>query len=106
MGGPLLGVFDGVAFPGHRCRLQSGETIVAFSDGLSEAPGPGDDLFGDERLVAAARAHRSARPAALVEALFAAIRDFSGALPATDDATITVLQVSIVRVSGDRCIGS
>jgi serine phosphatase RsbU (regulator of sigma subunit) len=91
-GGPLLGVFEDVLFPGHRCQLRPGDTVVAFSDGVTEAPGEGDDLFGEERLLAAADAHRLSKPAVLVDALFGAVRAFSGEQAATDDVTITALQ--------------
>jgi serine phosphatase RsbU (regulator of sigma subunit) len=91
-GGPLLGVFEEVLFPGNRCQLRPGDTVVAFSDGVTEAPGAGDDLFGEERLLAAADAHRLSKPAVLVDALFSAVRSFSGERTATDDVTITALQ--------------
>jgi hypothetical protein len=42
--------------------------------------------------MAAASAHRSSRPHALIDALFAAVKEFSGPLAATDDVTITALQ--------------
>jgi sigma-B regulation protein RsbU (phosphoserine phosphatase) len=91
-GGPLLGVFDDAEFPEESWRLESGDTVVLFSDGVTEAWHTGEE-FGDARLVAVASANRALEPRALLDTLFAAVQEFSGEATPTDDVTLVVLRV-------------
>ena len=91
-GGPILGVFDAAAFPGETCALGSGDTVVVFSDGVTDAWSTGEE-FGDERLVAAVQTNRTLEPAALLDTLFNAVREFSGQAVPTDDVTIAIVRV-------------
>ena len=50
-GGTVLGLFDrGIYEPGHE-RVQSGDMLVLFSDGVTEAENPAGEEVGDDRLV-------------------------------------------------------
>ena len=89
----MLGVFAGAEFPGFTCRLEPGDSVVAFSDGVTEATRLDGSDFGEERLVAAARANRGLAPTALVDALFTAVRDFAGDVPPRDDITVAVVRM-------------
>jgi sigma-B regulation protein RsbU (phosphoserine phosphatase) len=51
--GDLLGVLPGAAASDSRVSLHGGDTLLMYTDGITEA-GPADDLFGDERLLQAA----------------------------------------------------
>ncbi len=52
--GPVLGVVDGVTFPAHAGRLQHGDALLFYTDGLVETPGRDLDL-GIDRLMGAAQ---------------------------------------------------
>lgn len=93
-GGPMLGVFPAAEFPDYTCRLEPGDSVVAFSDGVTEATRLDGAEFGEERLMAAARANRALEPTALVDALFAAVRDFAGDIAPKDDITVAVVRIS------------
>ena len=54
-GGPTLCAMDGFPYPLETFRLEAGETLVAFTDGMTEAQDLRHDLFGAKR---AARRHR------------------------------------------------
>jgi len=92
-GGPMLGVFPDAEFPHRICQLESGDSLIAFSDGVTEATRLDGADFGEERLVAAARAGRALAPTALVDALFAAVKDFAGDVMPVDDITIAVVRM-------------
>lgn len=92
---PLLGIMDEDAWGGFaeaEITLQPGDTLLAFSDGLTEAHRPGSgDLFGIERLLAAvADAPADADAQALCESAAAASLAFQTA-PA-DDLTVLALK--------------
>lgn len=91
-GGPILGVFEDATFPSETLQLSPGDSLIVYSDGVTEAAAPNGDEFGLDRLVAAAAAHSASRPAALVEGVLAAVRAFSDTAASVDDATLAVLR--------------
>ena len=68
--------------------LEPGETFVLYSDGVSEAMNPKDDLYGEERLLATLAANRDASPADLVSRVLADVRAFADGAKQSDDITI------------------
>ena len=52
-GGPLLGVCVGREFEAGRRWLRPGDTLILYTDGLTESPSPTFELFGEDRLKAA-----------------------------------------------------
>jgi serine phosphatase RsbU (regulator of sigma subunit) len=48
--GPVLGIIDGVAYPAHEGRLERGDALLLYTDGLVETPGRDLDL-GIDRLM-------------------------------------------------------
>jgi sigma-B regulation protein RsbU (phosphoserine phosphatase) len=68
--------------------LQPGETLVLFTDGVSEAFGPDQELFGEERLLAhlAASPGQSARET--TEGVLDAVRRHAAGTKQSDDITV------------------
>ena len=90
VGGPVLGVLAEAEYEQADIALSQGDRIVLFTDGLTEARNAADDEFGEERLLAAAIAHRACSAPALQARLAAAVAQFTdGRLQ--DDATLMVL---------------
>ena len=89
-GGPILGAFQRAKFDEDRVALAAGDTVVLFTDGVTEARSAGDEEFGDERLLKALAAGASAAPAMLLTRTFAAVRDFCGGAEQSDDVTVAV----------------
>jgi sigma-B regulation protein RsbU (phosphoserine phosphatase) len=65
--GPLLGVTNRPRFTDTNLRLRAGDVLLLYTDGVLEGR-RGNDLYGDDRLLATAARHGS-DPAALVTAL-------------------------------------
>lgn len=80
-------------FPVWRGRLLPGDTLLAYTDGITEAFDREQNAFGTDRLLAALDPGRNARQQC--EALVAAVREFAGTAPQSDD--ITVLAVRFKR---------
>jgi sigma-B regulation protein RsbU (phosphoserine phosphatase) len=91
-GGPILGVFDHAVFPSETRQLAPGDSLVFYTDGVTDAVTADGREFGVDRLVAAVGAHAWARPAALVDGLLSAVRQFVGSAAPVDDATIAVIR--------------
>ncbi|HMQ32005.1 MAG TPA: SpoIIE family protein phosphatase, partial [Chloroflexaceae bacterium] len=85
-----VGILPVQSYEVQRALIGPGERLVAFSDGITEAANPADELFGDERLHAAiaAGAHLGAQD--LVEAIVAQVDAFAAGAPQSDDLTLLV----------------
>jgi sigma-B regulation protein RsbU (phosphoserine phosphatase) len=91
-GGPVLGLLDGAAYPLNRLRLSAGQALVLYTDGVSEARNPADELFESQRLVAALSPLDRSSARAVTDGLLAAVRAFAGRAPQSDDITILTLR--------------
>ncbi len=89
-GGIPIGLFPEADYGEGRRRLDSGDLLVLFTDGVIEAPDPQDREFGGERLVRLLETHRD-RP--LPEICDAVVRDvtaWQGGGPSHDDITLLI----------------
>ena len=90
--GLLIGVLAGTTYAATSVRLRPGDTLILYTDGLTEArPGPGRGRYGDEALLAFARGLRPATATGTVAALAALLGKFSEGL--TDDTAILAFSV-------------
>ena len=88
--GPLLMLDPEGTFHSRELKLDSGDLVLLYTDGLSEARA-GDQMFGEERIANAIRRDPGAEPDVLVKALLEAARDFARE-PITDDIAILALR--------------
>ncbi len=93
--GPPLGIEAHRDFPSWCGRLRPGDSLLAWTDGITEAFDAGDRAFGEGRLSATVRAEYSARENC--ERLLAAVHAFADGAPQSDD--ITVLAVRVDRAA-------
>ncbi len=84
-----LGVADGMSFDVVTRSIAPGETIVIYTDGVSEAMNPGNDLYGEDRLRALIQSHAPA-PEALGRAILADVRQHAAGREQNDDITLMV----------------
>jgi phosphoserine phosphatase RsbU/P len=90
-GGLVLGAMQGVRYPTHMVQLLQGDRLVLYTDGITEACNPTDELYGARRLVDEVHVHGGGTPAALVERICQSVSNFAGPAPQSDDITLTVL---------------
>ncbi len=88
--GPPLGLLPDVTYPSTRSEMLPGSVLLAYTDGLSEAPAPGEDGsdFGLEGIALLAVRHRGLRMQELIDELFAAVAAHTGGAPPHDDRTV------------------
>ncbi len=91
-GGMVLGMFDSVPYADGAVDLRPGDTLVVYSDGVTETWNPAGDEFGDEGLTALAVRSRALDPAALQEEILRELERFAAGAKATDDRTLIVLK--------------
>src|SRR5262245_52866801 len=91
-GGVVLGLFEHATYDEETVRLNPGDLIVSFSDGVSEAMNVQGEEFTDERLIACVNANLGKTPAEVLDALFADVRAFCGDADQSDDVTAVLVR--------------
>ena len=90
--GLVLGVSPDWTYSCGQIATRSGDRLVCFTDGITEALSPDGDEFGDDRLVDLIRANRTASADALATTLADTQAAWTGG-SAQDDATLIVVAI-------------
>jgi serine phosphatase RsbU (regulator of sigma subunit) len=91
-GGPMLGALQEAAFNSGSVRLNPGDTLIAYSDGVTECRNSQEEEFEMERLAAAVRAVSGASANQALFSTLAAVLDFADGCPPGDDLTLLVVR--------------
>src|SRR5690606_7047077 len=87
---PVVGLFEAPwACATGSIELRAGDTLVVFTDGVSEAASEDGEEFGEERLIALVKEHRDLPATELLDTIVHAVRDHS-AQEQSDDLTLIV----------------
>lgn len=89
--GMALGVVPETSFETGTTRLHSGDRILLYTDGVTEAESPKDEEYGVARLRAFLVEHRGDTDAALVDGILAEVLCHCGSTRPRDDMTLLVL---------------
>ncbi len=92
-GGAVLGVFPSGNYQDSSVNLKSGDRLLLFTDGITEAEDAQGEEFGVERVAAFGKAHAASSATELNQQLLGQVSDFCGA-QFQDDATLLVLAVN------------
>ena len=79
--------------------LETGDIFLLFTDGLSEAMGPNDELFGEGRLATIVEEHADLPFEELRERILREVKAFAGEPGPHDDMTLILLKVDDAGVS-------
>lgn len=93
-GGPPLGMFPDSTYEEKVVRLDPGDFVIAYTDGVIEATNPGGEVWGVQGLLTAAAAwtpKSSSDAEDLVRLIFNSMDDFSRRCQ-SDDVTLAVLR--------------
>ncbi|MFN8497456.1 MAG: SpoIIE family protein phosphatase [Anaerolineae bacterium] len=90
--GPALGIVLDYRWPGRGADLAAGDTLVLYTDGITEAINERDEAFGEARLAELVAAHRRLSAEALAARIVDAVGEFAGDHPQFDDITLVVLK--------------
>jgi serine phosphatase RsbU (regulator of sigma subunit) len=89
-GGPVLGILSIAPYAEEHARLDPGDMLVLYSDGVTEATNPAYEEFGEDRFIEILRRHRHAPSAEIVEAVTRGLAEFCAGAPQADDITLVV----------------
>jgi sigma-B regulation protein RsbU (phosphoserine phosphatase) len=88
----FLGMFDSASYESRTVRLDQGDILVVYSDGLTDAESQQGDMFGRKRLLELIRQEAPSGSQALERAFLKAIEEFTQGMPQTDDITFVLVQ--------------
>ncbi len=76
--------------PSDHISLESGDLMLLFTDGITEAENLNGEVFGTERILEFVSAHRHETSQDIVNGLCLAVRHFTGSAPQNDDVTAVI----------------
>jgi phosphoserine phosphatase RsbU/P len=91
-GGMVLGLFESVPYMDGLVELRRGDTLLVYSDGVTETWNPDGDEFGEEGLLELATRGRGLDAATLQDEILRTLDRFAEGAKATDDRTLIVLK--------------
>ena len=92
-GGMVVGLFPNVPFERGNVKLNSGDILAGYTDGITEASNPEDEEFGYDRLVELLKKHRNASAREIVDYTLAEVERFSRGGTHEDDRVMLVMKI-------------
>jgi sigma-B regulation protein RsbU (phosphoserine phosphatase) len=90
--GAALGACPGMAYANHSRRLNTGDFLVLYTDGVTEAMNPANSMFGEEGLVRHLRGEGHLAAKLFLEGLARAVHAHAAGAPQSDDITALVVR--------------
>ena len=92
--GMVAGLFPGNAVSGESLELEAEDTLVLFSDGVTEAFSRDEELFGNERLLGQLADEPGRNAQETVSSILQAVRKHASGAPQSDDISIVAVRYS------------
>jgi sigma-B regulation protein RsbU (phosphoserine phosphatase) len=87
-----VGLFDFASYRSSCCTLSPGDTIVLYSDGVTEAHDVGGREFGEERLIEVIERHHGQPAVDVLGHVIEAVKTFAHGAEQYDDVTALVVR--------------
>ena len=85
---PAVATLEGIRFREHEFQMESGDSLFVYTDGVAEATDANNELFGEERTLAALNRDPAASPKDLLANVKEGIDTFVGDAMQFDDITM------------------
>jgi len=89
-GGPPIGILPQAVYREAAVVLAPGDTLVLYTDGITEAVNAADEEFGMQRLIALALEGLGESPSVLSSRIFGAVSEFTRGVAQYDDQTVLI----------------
>jgi sigma-B regulation protein RsbU (phosphoserine phosphatase) len=93
-GGLILGVLEDAPYEHGETTLKSGDLLIMYTDGVTEAHNETEALFEEERLIRAVRENLGLSAKDLAHKIVKEVQAFQGLQPQSDDITLVIVKVS------------
>ena len=89
--GTPIGIFDYINYESGTFQLSNNESIVLYTDGVTEAMDIDNNLYGDERLIGLLAKSKDHHPKVITKTIVDDVNKFVGKAEQSDDITILIL---------------
>ncbi|MBQ9065835.1 MAG: SpoIIE family protein phosphatase [Blautia sp.] len=89
---PVVGAIEDIRYPGHSFRLEPGDCLFVYTDGVPEACNPQEQLFGTDRMIKVLNKDPEADPETVLHNVKDAIIGFADGAEQFDDITMLCLR--------------
>jgi sigma-B regulation protein RsbU (phosphoserine phosphatase) len=90
--GVPLGILEEEEWGQDSVRLDEGDVLVLYTDGVTESQNPAGEFYGVDRLVKTIQAHRARSAESIRDAVFEGVEQFRGAAPRVDDMAVVIVK--------------
>ena len=90
---PMAGAIDGITYHEGTLKLEKGDALVMFTDGVTEAMSTANEEFGEQRLEDTLEDVAMHNCQQMVEAIKADVAAFAGEAEQSDDITVLALKL-------------
>ena len=92
-GGLILGAMANITYEQESVKLDRGDLLFLYTDGLSEAENPEGDMYDEERVEEFAVRNRDLDVGEMVERLAVEVKEFMNGMERKDDLTLLIARV-------------
>ena len=89
---PAVATLEGLKYKEHEFRLEPGDAIFVYTDGVTEATNENMELMGERRMTEALNKNKDVSTAELLPAVKNEIDSFAGSAPQFDDITMMIFE--------------
>ena len=94
-GGLLLGCFDFAEYEEATKSIDVGESIIIYSDGVTEAMNAINQEFGEEKFISIVKANQDLSAKELIDVILKEIKAHSGDIAQSDDITLLIIKRTV-----------
>ncbi len=91
--GPAIGLMEGFNTSAKELQLESGDMLLIYTDGVTEAGDPQNVEFGEDRLAELVARNAGGSPEDLIQNILLALKQHTAGTPFVDDVTLLVCKV-------------
>ena len=87
-----IGVMNGFTYQAQQMKMNRGDKLFLYTDGLTEAENERHDQYGEQRMIDNLTAMNDLRPHEIVERMEKSVKEFAGEAPQSDDLTMLAIR--------------
>jgi sigma-B regulation protein RsbU (phosphoserine phosphatase) len=86
--GTVVGAFAGAVYDESTIKLEPGDLLLCYTDGITEPENPYGEMFGEERLIDLVKKHAQRDDREILQIILEAVRSWTGSPELQDDMTL------------------
>ncbi len=91
-GGLMLGIIDNFQYESGKINLEKDDSIILYTDGITEAQNPDDDEFGEDKLKEILKNNINVSGKEIIDIILKEIDVFAGSNRQYDDETLIIIE--------------